>query len=197
MPIRKWISSSLDEVWARWCFRRHARRRSRRRCLPVWLFFPKLQWWNALVPESARTCQYYFASFPASAPLARPGVVRRLRSTTGSMHAQRCGVGQDRSLITRRDNICFSEDDYGLGGGVGRGLGVGANLGVGVGLGVAVAVGVDVGVDVAVGVAVGVAVTVAVAVGVVVAVGVTVAVAVGDAVGVGVGVPPPVGNTRT
>ena len=69
------------------------------------------------------------------------------------MHAQRCDVGQDRSLITRRDNICFSEDDYGLGGGVGRGLGVGANLGVGVGLGVDVAVAVAVGVGV--GVAVG------------------------------------------
>ena len=25
--------------------------------------FPKLQWWNALLPESARACQHYFDSF--------------------------------------------------------------------------------------------------------------------------------------
>src|SRR2546423_8383923 len=85
------------------------------RCLPVWLFFPKLQWWNALVSESARKCQYYFASFPASGPVSEDrSVVRRLRSTTGTLHAQRCEGGQDRSLITCRDNICFSEHDYGL-----------------------------------------------------------------------------------
>ena len=110
------------------------------------------------------------------------------------MHAQRCDVGQDRSLITRRDNIGFSEDDYGLGGGVGRGLGVGANLGVGVGLGVELAVAVAVAVAVGVAVAVAVAVPVAVVVGVGDAVGphaegVAVAVGVGVGVAVGDGVP--------
>ena len=42
MPIEKWISFSLDGVWAEWCFRRHARRR-----INVDLvIFPKLQWWE-------------------------------------------------------------------------------------------------------------------------------------------------------
>ena len=56
--------------------------------------------------------------------------------------------------ITDHRQFCFSEDYYGLGGGVGRGLGVGANLGVGVGLGVDVAVAVAVAVAVGVGVGV-------------------------------------------
>lgn len=101
----------------------------------------------------------------------------RLRARRGSGHAQWCEVDQDRSHhpVVDRDNVCFSEDCYGLGGAVGRGLGVAANLGVGVGLGVGVAVAVPVAV--AVGVAVGVAVAVAVGVG------------LGETVGVGVGVP--------
>jgi hypothetical protein len=100
-------------------------------------------------------------------------------------------VRTDRSsLVAARDNVCFSKDCYGLGGGVGRGLGDGAERGVGVGLGVELAVAV------AVAVAVGVAVAVAVAVGVGEAVGVGdgvgphadgVAVAVGVGLGLGVG----------
>jgi hypothetical protein len=102
-------------------------------------------------------------------------VAKRLRSAT-RLRAR--AVVRNRSkpiAITcrRRDNICFSEGDYGLGGGVGGGLGVGANLGVGVGVTVAVTVAVAVGVavEVAVAVAVGVAVAVAVGVGVGVAAG--------------------------
>lgn len=102
-------------------------------------------------------------------------MAKRLRSAT-RLRAR--AVVRNRSkpiAITcrRRDNICFSEGDYGLGGGVGGGLGVGANLGVGVGVTVAVTVAVAVGVavEVAVAVAVGVAVAVAVGVGVGVAAG--------------------------
>ena len=125
------------------------------------------------------------------APLARPGVVRRLRSVHAQPWRTRSEAIAHRPVLSR-DNICFSEDDYGLGGGVGRGLGVGANLGVGVGLGVELAVAVAVAV--AVGVAVAVAVPVAVAVGVGDAVGphaegVPVAVGLGLGVAVGDGVP--------
>ena len=108
-------------------------------------------------------------------------MAKRLRSAT-RLRAR--AVVRNRSkpiAITcrRRDNICFSEGDYGLGGGVGGGLGVGATLGVGVGVGVGVTVAVTVAV--AVGVAVAVAVAVAVGVAVAVAVGVGVGVAAGAA----------------
>ena len=145
------------------------------------LFLPviltRFQEWNALVSEAARKCQHYFDSFPAPAH-----VTTGRRDATPRRDAAACtrsgakSARTDRSLLVAdRDNVCFSKDYYGLGGGVGRGLGVGANLGVGVGLGVELAV--------AVAVAVAVGVTVAVAVAVAVGVG------VGEAVGVGVGVP--------
>ena len=83
-------------------------------------------------------CQHYFDSF-----------LRLSGATRQRARAMVKASGTDRpSLVADRDNVCFSEDDYGLGGGVGRGLGVGAVLGVGVGLGVDVAVAVGVGVGV-------------------------------------------------
>ena len=60
MPIEKWISFSLDGVWAEWCFRRHARRG-----INVDLaIFPKLRGRGTpFVSESARVCQYNFDLF--------------------------------------------------------------------------------------------------------------------------------------
>jgi len=158
-------------------------------------FSPRIQRWNALVSEAARKCQHYFDSFPATAH-----VTTGRREATPQRDAAACtrsgakSVRTDHpSLVAARDNVCFSKDCYGLGGGVGRGLGVGPNLGVGVGLGVGVAVAVPVAVAVAVAVAVGLAVTVTVAVGVGVGLvapqGVALDTGVGETLGVGPGVP--------
>jgi hypothetical protein len=115
--------------------------------------------------------------------------VRRLHGAAAACPRRNAkSVRIDRSpAVPDHDDVCFSEDNYGLGGGVGRGLAVGPGLAVGVGLGVGVAVAVAVAVGVAVAVAVGVTVAVGDAVGphaegVPVAVGVGLGVAVGDGV---------------
>jgi hypothetical protein len=101
-----------------------------------------LQPWNALLPESARACQYYFDFF-ATAHHAGHDVVNAQRDAAACTRSGAKSVRTDRSSpVADRDNVCFSEDCYGLGGGVGRGLGVGVTLGVGVGVGDAAAHGV-------------------------------------------------------
>ena len=164
------------------------RSKAHQHSFPVWLISLGSNSGTLFVSEAARACQHYSDSFPATGPVSETG----RRETTAQRDGQRArtavanSVRSDRSSpVLGRDNICFSEDDYGLGGGVGRGLAVGPDLGVGVGLGVGVVVAVDVAV--AVGVAVAVAVGVGVGVGphaeaVAVAVGVGLGVAVGDGV---------------
>ena len=119
--------------------------------------FPWVQQWNALVPESDEACQHYFwASIGAGRRTQRGSVVRSTgHPIAAAVSLQKStsakSVRTDRSSpVADRDNVCFNEGCYGLGGGVGRGLADGPDLGVGVGLGVGVAVAVPVAVAVGV-----------------------------------------------
>ena len=114
------------------------RSKAHQRSFPVWLISLGSNGGTLFVSESARACQHYFDSFPATGPVSETG----RRETTAQRDGQRArtavanSVRSDRSSpVLGRDNICFSEGYYGLGGGVGRGLAVGPDLGVGVAVG--------------------------------------------------------------
>ena len=158
--------------------------------------FPWFQQWNALLPDSAKTCQHYFEKKRRAEDSPRYQIGARSRCRYGA--SRRASGPKNRSRVTTRlcaatarhiRNFRGCENFYGLGTGVGRGLGDGAERGVGVGLGVELPVAVAVAVAVGLGLTVTVAVGVGVGVGVVAPQGVALDTGVGETVGVGPGVP--------